>query len=250
MDKTVIKRGLVIALVAGAGMFAYAAGSEGVVATDAAKFWLGPGCKSCPWTVGDYVTAYITGEELDIEGTGGMYDFASADDVPWAAFVDDVTAVTIAQDVTHVGKNAFAGMTNLETINKENVDSTYRTVSTVNGKPIDQFNMMGDALGNGPLVYPPETPTEPSGAVSGAEPETVRIVNGKAYLGVSVCTNGDVTAATEDWEPAAIEEAQVEEDGTVTLTVPATAEQGFMLLKSKGADPTDNNAANKIIEDR
>ena len=86
---------------------------------------------------------------------------------------------------------------------------------------------------------------EPSGAVSGAEPETVRIVDGKVLLGVSVCTNGDVTAATEDWEPAAIEEAKVEEDGTVTLTVPATAEKGFMLLKSKGAAPS-----NIVIEDR
>ena len=86
---------------------------------------------------------------------------------------------------------------------------------------------------------------EPSGAVGGAEPETVRIVDGKVLLGVSVCTNGDVTAATEDWQKAAIEEAQVEEDGTVTLTVPATAERGFMLLKSKGADPS-----NIVIEDR
>ena len=91
---------------------------------------------------------------------------------------------------------------------------------------------------------------EPSGAVGGAEPERIKIVDGKVLLGVSVCTNGDLTAATEDWQKAAIEGAQVEEDGTVTLTVPATAEQGFMLLKSKGAAPTDNNAANKIIEDR
>ena len=88
-------------------------------------------------------------------------------------------------------------------------------------------------------------PAEPSGAVSGAEPERIKIVDGKVLLGVSVCTNGDVTAATEDWEPAAIEKAQVEEDGTVTLTVPATAEQGFMFLKSKGAAPS-----NIIIEDR
>lgn len=91
---------------------------------------------------------------------------------------------------------------------------------------------------------------EPSGAVGGAEPERIKIVDGKVLLGVSVCTNGDVTAATESWQKAAIEGAQVEEDGTVTLTVPATAEQGFMILKSKGAAPTDNNAANKIIEDR
>lgn len=83
--------------------------------------------------------------------------------------------------------------------------------------------------------------TEPSGAIGGAEFEQVKIVGGKVYLAVSVCTNGDVTAATEDWQKAAIEEAQVEEDGTVTLTVPATAEHGFMLLKSKGTDPSNRS---------
>ena len=219
MNKTVIKRGLVVALVAGAGMFAYAAGSEGVVATDAAKFWLGPGCKSCPWTVGDDVTAYITGEELDIEGTGGMYDFASADDVPWAAFVGDVTAVTIAEGVTKVGANSWAGM-----------DGAVE----INGTALSAVRFLAPGV-NSPA------PTEPSGAVSGAEPERIEIVDGKVLLGVSVCTNGDLTAATEDWEPAAIEKAQVEEDGTVTLTVPATAEQGFMLLKSKGVDPSNRS---------
>ena len=206
--------------------------SERIVVFDADAIALGH--KDHPWKAGDDAKAWTNGTgRLTIEGTGAMYDFASEDDVPWADAADEVTEVMIENTVTHVGKNAFAGMTNLETINGEDVGSTYRTVSTVNGKPIDQFNMMGDALGNGPLVYPPEAPTAPSGAVSGAEPETVRIVDGKVLLGVSVCTNGDVTAATEDWEPAAIEKAQVEEDGTVTLTVPATAEQGFMLLKSK-----------------
>ena len=43
-----------------------------------------------------------------------------------------------------------------------------------------------------------------------------------------------------DWDPvskkmAKIEGAKVEDDGTVTLTVPATAEKGFMILKSKAA---------------
>ena len=231
MNKTVIKRGLVVALVAGAGMFANAAGSEGVVATDAAKFWLGPGCKSCPWTVGDDVTAYVEGDELDIEGTGGMYDFASAEDVPWAAFVGDVTAVTIAQDVTKVGKNSLAG---------------FDDRVTANGTPLSFYDMMAGARGSA-------EPTEPSGAVSGAEPETVRIVDGKVLLGVSVCTNGDLSAETESWgaaklDPAAVEQA---EDGKgLVIPVPATAEKGFMILKSKGAAPSDNNAANKVIEDR
>ena len=81
---------------------------------------------------------------------------------------------------------------------------------------------------------------EPSGAIGGAEFEQVRIVGGKAYLAVSVCTNGDVTAATEGWQKAAIEKAEVV-DGEAILTVPATAEQGFMLLKSKGADPSNRS---------
>ena len=215
MNKTEIKMGLVAALVAGAAMFAYAE-KRTVVATDNADFWLGPGCESCPWTVGDDVTAYITGEELDIEGTGGMYDFASADDVPWAAFVGDVTAVTIAESVTKVGANSWAGM-----------DGAVE----IDGTALSAVRFLAPGV-NSP------TPAEPSGAVSGAEPETVRIVDGKVLLGVSVCTNGDVTAATEDWEPAAIEKAEVV-DGEAILTVPATAEQGFMLLKSKGAVPSD-----------
>ena len=187
-----------------------------------------PGGEGNPWEIGEGVSAYIKNGVLCVQGTGEMDDFASAEDVPWAAFVDDVTAVTIAQDVTKVGKNSLAG---------------FDDKVTANGTPLSFYDMMAGARGSA-------EPAEPSGAVSGAEPETVRIVDGKVLLGVSVCTNGDVTAATEDWEPAAIEAAKVEEDGTVTLTIPATAEKGFMLLKSKGADPSNNNAANKIIEDR
>lgn len=77
---------------------------------------------------------------------------------------------------------------------------------------------------------------EPSGAVSGADPERIEIVDGKVLLGVSVCTNGDLTAETESWgaaklDPTAVEQA---EDGKgLVIPVPATAEQGFMILKSK-----------------
>lgn len=76
----------------------------------------------------------------------------------------------------------------------------------------------------------------PSGVISGADFETVQIVDGKAYLGVSVATNADLTAATKAWRQADIEDVRKESDGTVTLTVPATAEKGFMILKSKPAN--------------
>ena len=172
------------------------------------------------WAVGEDVTAslYASGV-LAIAGTGAMYDFASADDVPWADVVDKVTTVTIKEGVTKVGANAWAGMAD---------------AVGINGTALSAVRFLAPGV-NSPA------PAEPSGAVSGAEPERIKIVDGKVLLGVSVCTNGDLTAATEDWEPAAIEEAQVEEDGTVTLTVPATAEQGFMLLKSKGAAPSNRS---------
>ena len=221
MNKTEIKRGLVAALVAGAAMFAYAE-KRTVVATDNADFWLGPGCESCPWTVGDDVTAYITGEELDIEGTGGMYDFASADDVPWAAFVGDVTAVTIAESVTKVGANSWAGM-----------DGAVE----IDGTALSAVRFLAPGV-NSPA------PTEPSGAVSGAEPERIKIVDGKVLLGVSVCTNGDLSAETESWGAAKLDPATVEqaEDGKgLVIPVPATAEKGFMFLKSKGADPSNRS---------
>ena len=54
------------------------------------------------------------------------------------------------------------------------------------------------------------------------------------YLGVSVSTNGELTATGEGWDKAEVEHAHVEDDGTVTLTVPAPAGRGFMILKSKG----------------
>ena len=188
---------------------------------------IAPGEEDNPWKVGaggtDVVQAYVKNGVLVIVGSGAMSDFADAASVPWTAVADEVTEVTIAEGVTKVGKNSLA---------------LFDETVTANGTPLSFYDMMAGARGSA-------EPAEPSGAIGGAEFEQVQIVGGKAYLAVSVCTNGDVTAATEDWQKAAIEEAQVEEDGTVTLTVPAAAERGFMLLKSKGAAPTDI-----VIEDR
>ena len=58
----------------------------------------------------------------------------------------------------------------------------------------------------------------------------------KVLLDVCVCTNGDFTAATESWGKAKVEDVDLDKTtGTAILTVPATAEKGFMILKSKGA---------------
>ena len=46
-------------------------------------------------------------EQLIISGTGAMTDFASSDDVPWKAYLDDITSVIVQSGVTHIGAHAF-----------------------------------------------------------------------------------------------------------------------------------------------
>ena len=71
-----------------------------------------------------------------------------------------------------------------------------------------------------------------SGAIGGAEFEAVPVVGGKAHLGISVCTNGEVAVTAEGWQKAKVEKAEVG-NGAVVLTVPATGKQGFMILRTK-----------------
>ena len=83
-----------------------------------------------------------------------------------------------------------------------------------------------------------EQKPEPSGAVSGAEFESVQIVDGKAYLGVSVWTSDTIT--NQNWSVAT----------NGVIEVPAEGKTGFFILQSKAAVPSGNNPANIIIEDR
>ena len=46
-------------------------------------------------------------EQLIISGTGAMTDFASSDDMPWAAYFKDITSVIVQSGVTHIGAFAF-----------------------------------------------------------------------------------------------------------------------------------------------
>ena len=46
-------------------------------------------------------------EQLTISGTGAMTDYASQDDVPWAAKCDDINSVTVQSGVTSIGARAF-----------------------------------------------------------------------------------------------------------------------------------------------
>ena len=74
--------------------------------------------------------------------------------------------------------------------------------------------------------FPGETP---AGAISPAEFERIDIVDGKAYLGVSVYTNSEVKARGEGWGVAT----------NGVIVVPAPGKQGFFYLMSKPAVPSE-----------
>ena len=65
---------------------------------------------------------------------------------------------------------------------------------------------------------------------------TLTIIDGTAYVGVSVRTNGDLTAKTKSWGKVKFDKdvrVDVSEDGTeIVIPVPANAQQGFMVLES------------------
>ena len=73
----------------------------------------------------------------------------------------------------------------------------------------------------------------PSGAISPAEFERIDIIDGKAYLGVSVYTNSEVKAKGEGWGVAT----------NGVIVVPAPGKQGFFYLMSKPAAPSDGGGA-------
>ena len=55
-------------------------------------------------------------EQLIISGTGAMTDFNDPDDVPWAAYLDDITSVIVQSGVTHIGAFAFYFCRNLTSV--------------------------------------------------------------------------------------------------------------------------------------
>ena len=212
---------------------------------------IAPGDRDRPWKAGTSVTAWTNGTgRLVIQGSGTMYDFEDAASVPWAGAADEVTTVTVEGGVTHIGKNVFAEMDNLVSINGENVESTYRTVSTVNGKSIEQFNMMGDALGNGTLVYPSAEPVIPDDMVlvaqtelQAAKAEAVTVADGVVSLGVTVNTNGNFTAEAKSWAPVELKPENVKvENGKIVITIPVDSQSGFMILQSGDAKVSEGGA--------
>ena len=171
-----------------------------------------PGTWVDPWQVGEDVVAYTNATGLlTITGTGAMSNFVSAADVPWDPAL--VTAVTVDAGVT-LGKNALAGMS----------DDVVVTSS---------IGSMKVAMGGSEPVIPDGMVLVSKTELEAAGAETVEIVGGLAYVGVSVRTNGDLRAETKSWGKVNVQPGDVSvENGSVIIAVPANAEKGFMVLES------------------
>ena len=161
------------------------------------------GSPANPWVVGSYVLAYTNGEgKLVLDGNG------ETELTPWADAAAGITELAMSGDMTGVSR----------------VTSTLPDLERLTGTLL--FSEAKE-IGGG-ASEPPE------GAI-GAGVESVRIVDGKAILGVIVSTNSELKVEGEGWQKADIEKAEVV-DGEAILTVPVPAEKGFMILKSKDAE--------------
>ena len=184
-----------------------------------------PGTDAAPWPVGESVTAYVSDEGvLVIGGTGAMSDFASAADVPWNPAL--VTAVQVANGVT-LGKNALAGFAD--------------EVLVAFGSPVLSVGSMKGAMGASEPVIPEGKVLVSKEEIAAAKTETVTVEGGAVSLGVTVNTNGDLTAETKSWQPVELKGENVKvENGKIVITIPVDSQSGFMILQSGDASvPTE-----------
>ncbi|MBR4258586.1 MAG: hypothetical protein IKQ17_06115 [Kiritimatiellae bacterium] len=181
------------------------------IETDGPGTWVFKAIADESWKVGDSVTATLgTDGILSFTGTGSTRDFSGAADVPWDK--SSVKGVRIGDGVT-LGENVFAGL------------SDTLPVSLSLGGLKSGF---GASVPDGMLLVS-RTEVEAAGAA------TLEVANGKAVLGITVCTNSDLTAKVSTWKPVSFEKSglTVSADGTKILApIPANAEKGFMILRS------------------
>lgn len=184
--------------------------------SDGPNTWLFRAATAGIWPVGDDVIAALNADgTLSIDGMGAMDDFATAADLPWDP--STVKSVTIGDGVV-VGENALTGLP----------DS-----ATVNGMNVGQYRKLFGGLG---MSGVPEGSVVVSRTeLEAAQAATLEIADGTAILGISVCTNSDLTASTATWAPVSFRKSDLEvsADGTKILApIPANAEKGFMILRS------------------
>ena len=181
------------------------------IATDGPGTWVFKAIADESWKIGDSVTATLgTDGILSFTGTGATRNFSGAADVPWNR--TSVKGVQIGDGVT-LGENVFAGLS----------DSV--PVSLSLGELKSGF---GSSVPEGMLLVS-RTEVEAAGA------STLELEKGMAVLGITVCTNSDLTAKVSTWKPVSFDKSglSVSADGTKILApIPANAERGFMVLRS------------------
>ena len=177
-------------------------GIELVVATAKTKFWLGPGCESCPWAAGEGVTAYVRDQTLYLKGEGKVAEFAGG--APWVEYDDMLTGIGPLPRAITIPASVAATL------------------------PI--------SVGS---VIPEDMVLVSKESIQAAKAEIVNIANGMVYLGVSVLSNADITASSANWAPVKFtKDTQIglSADGTkLILPIPVAAQQGFMILQSGDA---------------
>ena len=185
------------------------------IESDGPNTWLFRATSVGMWTVGESVVAVLDANGvLSIDGTGPTYDFANAADVPWDTNM--VRSVVVGDGVT-LGANALAALS----------DTT-----TLGDVPLKKLRAgLGSSEGSVPagMLLVSRTEVEAAGA------EAIEVANGTALLGISVCTNSDLTASTATWAPVSFRKSdfEVSADGTKILApIPANADKGFMILRS------------------
>lgn len=185
------------------------------IESDGPNTWLFRAASAGLWTIGDSVIAVLnTNGVLSIDGTGSTYDFANASDVPWDPTL--VRSVVVGDGVT-LGANALAALP----------DTT-----TLGGVPLKKFRA---GLGTSESAVPAGMLLVSRTEVEAAGVEALEVANGTAVLGISVCTNSDLTAATATWAPVSFRKSDLEvsTDGSKILApIPANADKGFMILRS------------------
>lgn len=189
------------------------------IESDGPNTWLFRAASAGIWSVGDSVVAALnTDGTLSIDGTGAMDDFATAADLPWDP--STVKSVTIGDGVV-VGENALVGLSDTATVNGMNVGQ-YR-------KLFGGLGMSGVPEGS---VVVSRTELEAPGV------EAISIADGTALLGISICTNADLSAATSTWAPVTFRKSDldVSADGKhIIAPIPVNADRGFMILRSAGS---------------
>ena len=185
------------------------------IESDGPNTWLFRATSAGMWMVGESVVAVLDANGvLSIDGTGSTYDFANAADVPWDTNM--VRSVVVGDGVT-LGANALAAL----------ADTT-----TLGGVPL---NKLRAGLGTSESAVPAGMLLVSRTEVEAAGAEALEVANGTALLGISVCTNSDLTAATATWAPVSFRKSDLEvsTDGSKILApIPANADKGFMILRS------------------